>query len=136
MSSVAVLTQESFIEHRSGLLPEQSGGECLTIYVLLSLYVLVIRVVSSSPPAAGGPNAGEEEEELPTYKDAFPPLPEKAATPEGTQETSNAWTSKIRPLKSSIITQVNQYYYLNLSCGPVSSFAQIYNNFTVSLHPV
>ncbi|XP_023195384.1 vigilin isoform X2 [Xiphophorus maculatus] len=87
MSSVAVLTQESFIEHRSGLLPEQSG-------------------VSSSPPAAGGPNAGEEEEELPTYKDAFPPLPEKAATPEGTQETSNAWTSKIRPLKSSIITQV------------------------------
>uniref|UniRef100_A0A3B3WR27 Vigilin n=1 Tax=Poecilia mexicana TaxID=48701 RepID=A0A3B3WR27_9TELE len=72
MSSVAVLTQESFIEHRSGLLPEQS----------------------------------EDEEELPTYKDAFPPLPEKAATPEGTQETANAWTSKIRPLKSSIITQV------------------------------
>uniref|UniRef100_A0A3B3TUN7 Vigilin n=1 Tax=Poecilia latipinna TaxID=48699 RepID=A0A3B3TUN7_9TELE len=78
MSSVAVLTQESFIEHRSGLLPEQSGG----------------------------PSAGEDEEELPTYKDAFPPLPEKAATPEGTQETANAWTSKIRPLKSSIITQV------------------------------
>ncbi|MEQ2197539.1 hypothetical protein XENOCAPTIV_030943 [Xenoophorus captivus] len=81
MSSVAVLTQESFIEHRSGLLPEQSG-------------------------AAGGPTAGEDEDELPTYKDAFPPLPEKAATLEGTQETANAWTSKIRPLKSSIITQV------------------------------
>lgn len=29
MSSVAVLTQESFNEHRSGLLPEQSGGEYL-----------------------------------------------------------------------------------------------------------
>ena len=54
--------------------------------------------------AGGGPNA--EEEALPTYKDAFPPLPEKAASPEGTQETTNAWTSKIRPLKSSIITQV------------------------------
>ncbi|XP_053286120.1 high density lipoprotein binding protein a [Pleuronectes platessa] len=77
MSSVAVLTQESFNEHRSGLLAEQAAG--------------------------GGANA---EEDLPTYKDAFPPLPEKAASPEGTQETSNAWTSKIRPLKSSIITQV------------------------------
>lgn len=63
------------------------------------------------PPAAGGPSAGEEEEDLPTYKDAFPPLPEKAATPEGTQETANAWTSKIRPLKSSVITQVYQYYF-------------------------
>ncbi|KAG7228665.1 hypothetical protein INR49_008441 [Caranx melampygus] len=82
MSSVAVLTQESFNEHRSGLLPEQSGA------------------------AVAGPNAGEEEDALPTYKEAFPPLPEKAASPEGTQETANAWTSKIRPLKSSIITQV------------------------------
>uniref|UniRef100_A0A8D3C4S3 Vigilin n=1 Tax=Scophthalmus maximus TaxID=52904 RepID=A0A8D3C4S3_SCOMX len=81
MSSVAVLTQESFNEHRSGLLPEQSGG-------------------------AAVPTAGEEEDALPTYKDAFPPLPEKAASPEGTQETANAWTSKIRPLKSSVITQV------------------------------
>lgn len=81
MSSVAVLTQESFNEHRSGLLPEQSG-------------------------AAGAGTSGEEEDALPTYKDAFPPLPEKASSPEGTQETANAWTSKIRPLKSSIITQV------------------------------
>ncbi|KAM9357492.1 high density lipoprotein binding protein a isoform 1-T1 [Symphorus nematophorus] len=82
MSSVAVLTQESFNEHRSGLLPEQSGA------------------------AVAGTSAGEEEDALPTYKDAFPPLPEKAASPEGTQETANAWTNKIRPLKSSIITQV------------------------------
>ncbi|XP_061744399.1 vigilin-like isoform X1 [Nerophis ophidion] len=78
MSSVAVLTQESFNEHRIGLLPEQGGG----------------------------PGAGEEEEALPTYKDAFPPLPEKAATTEGTQETTSAWASKLRPLKSSVITQV------------------------------
>uniref|UniRef100_A0A3B3BWG0 Vigilin n=1 Tax=Oryzias melastigma TaxID=30732 RepID=A0A3B3BWG0_ORYME len=81
MSSVAVLTQESFNEHRSGLLPEQSGA------------------------AVAGPSGREEEDALPTYKDAFPPLPERAATPDGTQETTNAWT-KIRPLKSSIITQV------------------------------
>uniref|UniRef100_A0A8C3G5H4 Vigilin n=1 Tax=Cyclopterus lumpus TaxID=8103 RepID=A0A8C3G5H4_CYCLU len=81
MSSVAVLTQESFNEHRSGLRPEKGA-------------------------AGAGPSAGEEEDALPTYKDAFPPLPEKAASPEGTQETTNAWTSKIRPLKSSVITQV------------------------------
>ncbi|XP_056270396.1 high density lipoprotein binding protein a isoform X1 [Pseudoliparis swirei] len=81
MSSVAVLTQESFNEHRSGLRTEKGA-------------------------AGAGLNAGEEEEALPTYKDAFPPLPEKAASPEGTQETANAWTSKIRPLKSSVITQV------------------------------
>uniref|UniRef100_A0A3Q0RAW3 Vigilin n=1 Tax=Amphilophus citrinellus TaxID=61819 RepID=A0A3Q0RAW3_AMPCI len=80
MSSVAVLTQETFNAHRSGLLPEQT--------------------------AVAGPSAGEDEDALPTYKEAFPPLPEKAAQPDGTQETSSAWTSKIRPLKSSIITQV------------------------------
>lgn len=83
MSSVAVLTQESFNEHRSGLLPEQVGAA-----------------------AVAGPTDAVDEENLPTYKDAFPPLPEKAVTPEGPQETGNAWTSKIRPLKSSIITQV------------------------------
>uniref|UniRef100_A0A3P8Y038 Vigilin n=1 Tax=Esox lucius TaxID=8010 RepID=A0A3P8Y038_ESOLU len=77
MSSVAVLTQESFNEHRSGL-------------------------VCPYPPFIG---AGDEEA-LPTYKDAFPPLPEKASSPDGTQEPANAWTSKIRPLKSSVITQV------------------------------
>uniref|UniRef100_A0A8C8K4G1 Vigilin n=1 Tax=Oncorhynchus tshawytscha TaxID=74940 RepID=A0A8C8K4G1_ONCTS len=76
MSSVAVLTQESFNEHRSGLVAEQAGSS----------------------------SAGDEE--APAYKDAFPPLPEKAASPEGTQEPVNAWTSKIRPLKSSVITQV------------------------------
>lgn len=52
----------------------------------------------------GSSTAGDEE--APAYKDAFPPLPEKAASPEGTQEPVNAWTSKIRPLKSSVITQV------------------------------
>ncbi|KAM4547828.1 high density lipoprotein binding protein a isoform 2-T2 [Odontesthes bonariensis] len=93
MSSVAVLTQESFNEHRSGLMPEQSGGG---------------GGGSSGGvvAAVAGPSAGEEEDALPTYKEAFPPLPEKAATSEGTQEPANAWTSKIRPLKSSIITQV------------------------------
>uniref|UniRef100_A0A8C2BCE1 Vigilin n=1 Tax=Cyprinus carpio TaxID=7962 RepID=A0A8C2BCE1_CYPCA len=76
MSSVAVLTQESFNEHRSGLQPEQVKGI-----------------------------GAEDEDSLPTYKDAFPPLPEKPL-PEGVQETGNAWTSKIKPLKSSLITQV------------------------------
>ncbi|MBN3286830.1 VIGLN protein, partial [Polyodon spathula] len=47
----------------------------------------------------------EDEGTLPTYREAFPPLPEKAASPDGTQEPANAWT-KIRPIKSSMITQV------------------------------
>ncbi|KAJ8277086.1 hypothetical protein GJAV_G00071330 [Gymnothorax javanicus] len=81
MSSVAVLTQESFNEHRSGLLPEQAGA------------------------AAGGPSSPGDEDVLPTYKDAFPPLPEKVLSPEGIQDSANAWT-KIKPLKSSVITQV------------------------------
>ncbi|XP_033885431.1 vigilin-like [Acipenser ruthenus] len=80
MSSVAVLTQESFNEHRSGLLPEQLGAKDM------------------SP-------GSEDEGALPTYREAFPPLPEKAASPDGTQEPANAWT-KIRPIKSSMITQV------------------------------
>lgn len=56
--------------------------------------------------AVAGSSEAVDEDNLPTYKDAFPPLPEKAASPEGVMETGNAWTSKIRPLKSSIITQV------------------------------
>lgn len=38
MSSVAVLTQESFNEHRSVLLPEKSGGESFWIPVALLPY--------------------------------------------------------------------------------------------------
>ncbi|XP_064194944.1 vigilin-like [Anguilla rostrata] len=82
MSSVAVLTQEIFNEHRSGLLPEQVGT------------------------ASAEPRVSPEEDAPPTYKDAFPPLPEKAASPEGIQESDNAWASKLRPLKASIVTQV------------------------------
>ncbi|XP_029472979.1 vigilin [Rhinatrema bivittatum] len=78
MSSVAVLTQESFAEHRSGLSQQQ----------------VKVAVVSS-----------EDENDPPTYKDAFPPLPEKAVGTEGAQEPAGAW-SKIRPIKSSVITQV------------------------------
>ncbi|XP_006875270.1 PREDICTED: vigilin isoform X2 [Chrysochloris asiatica] len=79
MSSVAVLTQESFAEHRSGLVPQQ------------------IKVAALN---------SEEESDPPTYKDAFPPLPEKAACLETSQEPAGAWGSKIRPIKASVITQV------------------------------
>ncbi|KAK2490649.1 hypothetical protein MC885_010910 [Smutsia gigantea] len=79
MSSVAVLTQESFAEHRSGLVPQQ------------------IKVATLS---------SEEESDPPTYKDAFPPLPEKAACLENAQEPAGAWGNKIRPIKASVITQV------------------------------
>ncbi|KAM5228548.1 vigilin isoform 2-T2 [Ctenodactylus gundi] len=79
MSSVAVLTQESFAEHRSGLVPQQ------------------IKVATLN---------SEEESDPPTYKDAFPPLPEKAACLESAQEPAGAWNNKIRPIKASVITQV------------------------------
>ncbi|KAF5921534.1 hypothetical protein HPG69_009102 [Diceros bicornis minor] len=48
----------------------------------------------------------EEESDPPTYKDAFPPLPEKAACLENAQEPAGAWSNKIRPIKASVITQV------------------------------
>uniref|UniRef100_A0A7N5K879 Vigilin n=1 Tax=Ailuropoda melanoleuca TaxID=9646 RepID=A0A7N5K879_AILME len=79
MSSVAVLTQESFAEHRSGLVPQQ------------------IKVATLN---------SEEESDPPTYKDAFPPLPEKSACLENAQEPAGAWGNKIRPIKASVITQV------------------------------
>ncbi|KAG8580681.1 hypothetical protein GDO81_007386 [Engystomops pustulosus] len=78
MSSVAVLTQESFDEHRSGL---------------------------TQPAVRVAALESEEENDPPTYKDAFPPLPEKSVAGETTSEPAGAW-SKIRPIKSSIITQV------------------------------
>ncbi|KAM3931679.1 vigilin [Leptodactylus fuscus] len=78
MSSVAVLTQESFDEHRSGL---------------------------TQPTVRVAAIGSEEESDPPTYKDAFPPLPEKAVGSETPSEPAGAW-SKIRPIKSSVITQV------------------------------
>lgn len=39
MSSVAVLTQESFNEHRSGLVAEQAGGEFVFLFVPLGRVV-------------------------------------------------------------------------------------------------
>ncbi|XP_061091972.1 vigilin isoform X1 [Conger conger] len=76
MSSVAVLTQESFAEHRSGLRDEEITG--------------------------GTP---EDEAYIPTYLEAFPPLPEKGTPGEKSGEPTGAW-SKIRPIKASVITQV------------------------------
>uniref|UniRef100_A0AAR2KI23 Vigilin n=1 Tax=Pygocentrus nattereri TaxID=42514 RepID=A0AAR2KI23_PYGNA len=76
MSSVAVLTQESFAEHRSGLKDTEITG--------------------------GVP---EDEAYIPTYLEAFPPLPDKGAPGERSGEPAGAW-SKIRPIKASVITQV------------------------------
>uniref|UniRef100_A0A8C9WSE5 Vigilin n=1 Tax=Scleropages formosus TaxID=113540 RepID=A0A8C9WSE5_SCLFO len=73
MSSVAVLTQESFAEHRSGLRDEEITGT--------------------------------DEAYIPTYLEAFPPLPEKGPPGEKGGELTGAW-SKIRPIKASVITQV------------------------------
>ncbi|TNM93825.1 hypothetical protein fugu_002001 [Takifugu bimaculatus] len=77
MSSVAVLTPESFAEHRSGLKDQEIPG-CVP----------------------------EDEAYIPTYLEAFPPLPEKGAPGEKAGEPAPAWGSKIRPIKASVITQV------------------------------
>uniref|UniRef100_A0A3Q1K7Z3 Vigilin n=1 Tax=Anabas testudineus TaxID=64144 RepID=A0A3Q1K7Z3_ANATE len=73
MSSVAVLTPESFAEHRSGLKDQEIT---------------------------------EDEAYIPTYLEAFPPLPEKGAPGEKAGEPASVWGSKIRPIKASVITQV------------------------------
>uniref|UniRef100_A0A8C9SZF8 Vigilin n=1 Tax=Scleropages formosus TaxID=113540 RepID=A0A8C9SZF8_SCLFO len=77
MSSVAVLTQESFAEHRSGLRDEEITGTVVH----------------------------RDEAYIPTYLEAFPPLPEKGPPGEKGGELTGAW-SKIRPIKASVITQV------------------------------
>ncbi|KAJ0055554.1 hypothetical protein NL108_005379, partial [Boleophthalmus pectinirostris] len=48
----------------------------------------------------------EDEAYIPTYLEAFPPLPEKGTPGEKTGEQPSAWGSKIRPIKASVITQV------------------------------
>uniref|UniRef100_A0A668AW55 Vigilin n=1 Tax=Myripristis murdjan TaxID=586833 RepID=A0A668AW55_9TELE len=48
----------------------------------------------------------EDEAYIPTYLEAFPPLPEKGAPGEKAGEPASAWGSKIRPIKASVITQV------------------------------
>uniref|UniRef100_A0A8C6TFY5 Vigilin n=1 Tax=Neogobius melanostomus TaxID=47308 RepID=A0A8C6TFY5_9GOBI len=77
MSSVAVLTPESFAEHRSGLKDQGMSG-CVP----------------------------EDEAYIPTYLEAFPPLPDKGTPGEKTGEPPSAWGGKIRPIKASVITQV------------------------------
>lgn len=62
MSSVAVLTPESFAEHRSGLKGQEMTG-CVP----------------------------EDEAYIPTYLEAFPPLPEKGAPGEKAGEPALAW---------------------------------------------
>ncbi|XP_028847333.1 vigilin isoform X3 [Denticeps clupeoides] len=47
----------------------------------------------------------EDEAYIPTYLEAFPPLPEKGTPGEKSGEPSGAW-SRIRPIKASVITQV------------------------------
>ncbi|MGH0184065.1 UNVERIFIED_CONTAM: hypothetical protein FKN15_013883 [Acipenser sinensis] len=98
MSSVAVLTAESFAEHRSGLKDEEmaaslcSSGE---LGVFLQCGVLCFALADGVPA---------DEAYIPTYLEAFPPLPEKGAPGETSGESGGAW-SKIRPIKSSVITQ-------------------------------
>lgn len=112
MSSVAVLTPESFAEHRSGLKDQQipgkihlspvtsgsSGSSRYSIMFSSSIFFMGVSVGLGCVP--------EDEAYIPTYLEAFPPLPEKGAPGEKAGEPVPAWGSKIRPIKASVITQV------------------------------
>ena len=73
-----------------------SGLACIFIFLLLLLFFL---------PAV----ALNEETEIPTYFEAFPPLPERALV-ETASSRQGVW-GKIRPLRSSNITQVRLFLH-------------------------
>lgn len=65
-------------------------------------------------PGLCGPGCVPEDEAyIPTYLEAFPPLPEKGSPGEKEGEPTSAWGSKIRPIKASVITQVSPDYILH-----------------------
>uniref|UniRef100_A0A8C4T4E3 K Homology domain-containing protein n=1 Tax=Erpetoichthys calabaricus TaxID=27687 RepID=A0A8C4T4E3_ERPCA len=75
---------------------------CISSFHILLFQVSLLAHSTSMFPYSGVP---EDEAYIPTYLEAFPPLPEKGAPTEKSSEPSGAW-SKIRPIKSSVITQV------------------------------
>lgn len=82
-------------------------------YVLFSSFILTFFYFCLS----GLGCVPEDEAYIPTYLEAFPPLPEKGAPGEKAGEPASAWGSKIRPIKASVITQVKEpltiYIYIN-----------------------
>lgn len=110
MSSVAVLTPESFAEHRSGLKDQEIPGQAnlspfypsspVVSCCLVPCLFLFASVALGCVP--------EDEAYIPTYLEAFPPLPEKGAPGEKAGDSAPAWGSKIRPIKASVITQVRR----------------------------
>lgn len=89
-------------------------------YSLLTIVYKIILCFLAFATVVTALNA-EEENDPPTYKDAFPPLPEKACL-EPAQEPAGAW-SKIRPIKASVITQVSTKNVFSPSVSnPVQAF--------------
>ena len=74
-----------------------------TVFFILRPYLHLCFIY----PRLSGPGCVPEDEAyIPTYLEAFPPLPEKGAPGEKAGEPASAWGSKIRPIKASVITQV------------------------------
>lgn len=89
----------------------------LDIKTLQVFFRPMLKTCASFSFMLAGPVAtlnSEEESDPPTYKDAFPPLPEKSACLENAQEPAGAWGNKIRPIKASVITQVETLFFLYL----------------------
>lgn len=68
-------------------------------------FILALFIFVSSGPGC----VPEDEAYIPTYLEAFPPLPEKGAPGEKAGEPVSAWGSRIRPIKASVITQVSYH---------------------------
>uniref|UniRef100_A0A4W6D2Q0 Vigilin n=1 Tax=Lates calcarifer TaxID=8187 RepID=A0A4W6D2Q0_LATCA len=85
---------------------------CLSFHLNLLVFIHTCTLFSSSILTffylrLSGPGCVPEDEAyIPTYLEAFPPLPEKGAPGEKAGEPASAWGSKIRPIKASVITQV------------------------------
>lgn len=111
--------------------------------MFLPLYFHVsLSIRPSIPPLLQG-GVPEDEAYIPTYLEAFPPLPENKGAPgDKSGEPAGAWGSKIRPIKASVITQVTgtyveahvqhsllwpQHHTTFSPPPPSSSFSQVFN---------
>lgn len=83
------------------------------IFIYCIIYRSYIYIFVVSPPDLFPGGVSEDEAYIPTYLEAFPPLPEKGSPGERSGEPAGAW-SKIRPIKASVITQVLDRHFTNL----------------------
>lgn len=112
-----LLITVSFVDFLSFFLSSflsSSLSYCLSpfpaVFLSLSLFCLLLLSLHLSLPLSLPRSGGVPEDEayIPTYLEAFPPLPEKGAPGDRSGEPAGAW-NRIRPIKASVITQVPSF---------------------------